>query len=215
MLVDTVKDAAQLQSVLLTQILSLVELISTVLHLAVELAVAGAELLKPGNVHLCILLVLLHLANLLILHPLGVRIKLNFVSELVLNDIVHLSLDLRAFLLALCDELGHAVIGCDQNSTATFQQLCLERLIGALIRLTVKLHLHPFDLADQVGLLVSVGEEQSLVLRHFALEEIRLASDMVGLVADDLVCADTLTSQLGLELPIIVKRLLVNVGHSV
>ena len=105
MLIDTVKDASQLQSMLLTQILSLVELISTILHLAVELAVAGAQLLKSSYVHLCILLVLLHLADLLILHPLGVRLKLNFMRELVLNDIVHLSLDLRAFLLALRDEL--------------------------------------------------------------------------------------------------------------
>ena len=156
MLIDTVKDAAQLQSVLLTQILSLVELISTILHLAVKLTVAGAQLLKSSDVHLCILLVLLHLADLLILHPLSVRLKLNFMRELVLNDIVHLSLDLRAFLLALRDELRYAVIGCDENSTAAFEQLCLERLVGALIRLTIKLHLHPLDLTDQVGLLVSV-----------------------------------------------------------
>ena len=77
-------------------------------------------------------------------------------GELVLHDIVHLSLDFRAFLLALGDELGHAVIGCDENSTATLEQLCLEPLIGALICLTIKLHFHSLDFTDQVGLLIGV-----------------------------------------------------------
>ena len=78
--------------------------------------------------------------------------------QLVLDAVLHLCFDLGAFLLALRDELGHAVVGRHEDPHATFQELCFDLLVGALVRLSVQFKLESLDLADQVGLLIRVGE---------------------------------------------------------
>ena len=67
------------------------------------MAIARAQLLKPSDVLLGIFFVFLELNDLLILHTIEVRGELDLVGELVLDALLHIGLDLRAFLLTLID----------------------------------------------------------------------------------------------------------------
>ena len=172
---------------LLSLVLSTLELSRAIHHLTIHVTVAGAKLAQSRDVLLRVGLVLPHLQDLLVLHPLDVRFELDPVSQLVLHAVLHLSLDLRSFLLALGNQLRHAIVGCDEDAHAALEQLSLDLLVGTLVCLAAELEPEPFDLADQVTLLVCIREQQSLILTDLTLQEVCLAPNMSDLVANTLV----------------------------
>ena len=146
------------------------------------------------------------------LHHLCVRLELDLVIQLVLHLVLHLSLDLGSLFLSLTDELRHSIVCGDKDAHSTLEQLSLNLLIRTLILLSIKLKLQSLDLADEVGLLVRVGEEKSFVLRDLALKEVGLTSDMTHLIADTFISVGTLASQLSLLLAELSQGLLIDIG---
>ena len=168
-LTHPVKDAYQLQPVLLASVLSALVLLCTPLQLLVKLVVSAVELIESLPVSLNISAVLPELHQLVILNPGQVSLQLHLVRELVLDRLLHLVLDLAALLFALLDQRRHSVVRVDEDVHAAFEQLTLGLLVLALIRLSLQLKPDSLDLADQVGLLVSVAQQQSLVLAYLPL----------------------------------------------
>ena len=118
---------------LLAGVLCTFVLLCTPLQLLVKLVVALVELIEPFPVGLNIGAVLPQLHQFVVLDPGQVRLQLHLVRELVLNRLLHLSLDLAAFLFALLDQRRHAVVRIDKDVHAALEQLTLGLLVLALI----------------------------------------------------------------------------------
>jgi len=144
-----------------------------------------------------------------------VWVELNFVRELVLNGLLHIWFDLRAFFLAFRDKLRHAVVGSDKDVDSTFQQLSLHFLVVALVCLTAKFKLEPFDLTDKVAFFICVREQKSFILTYLTLQEIGLAANMVNLVAHALFRSHVSCHQFNLFGLYSLQRLFVHVWMSV
>lgn len=106
-----VEDAPKLESVLLAHVLSLFKLVCAVLHLTFKLVVPLTQQLESFYICLHISLVFRKLNDFNLLVTLEVLLQINLVSELVLQTLLHLGLDLRTFFLSVRDQLRHAVVG--------------------------------------------------------------------------------------------------------
>ena len=91
--------------------------------------------------------VLAKLDKLVVLDPGQISLQFNLVRELILDRLLHLSLDLAAFLLTLLDQLRHAIVGLHKDFNATLKQLSLRLLVPALVSLPLEFELEPLYLA--------------------------------------------------------------------